>query len=175
MSLFLVPLISNPLTHPSCSPDGSAFRIHPEPDCLPPSLHPPSQSVHRAFIGTASILVISHHAIFTQWPEYSCYICLRSPGSSAQTPPKSPTSEGPRSPSLSTTLPQLSWTSPHTTICNPICSSPYTSTPAPAQAEPAPALGPSLSVCRTYPHIAYTTHSPASFKSWCSSISPYQR
>ena len=124
-----MPLISNPLTHPSSSPDGSTFRIHPEPDHLPPSPRPPSQSVHRAFISTTSILVFCHHVIFTQWPEYSCYICLRSPGSSAQTPPKSPTSEGLRSLSLSTTLPQLSRTSPRTTIRNPICSSPYPSTP----------------------------------------------
>ena len=130
---------------------GSTFRIHPEPDHLPPSPRPPSQSVHRAFISTTSILVFCHHIIFTQWPEYSCYICLRSPGSSAQTPPKSPTSEGLRSLSLSTTLPQLSRTSPRTTIRNPICSSPYPSTPVLAWAEPAPALGPSLSVCWKYP------------------------
>ena len=150
-SLSLVPLISNPWTHPSSSPDGSTFRIHSEPDHLPPSPRPPSQSVHHAFIRTVSILVSCHHVIFTQWPEYSCYICLRSPGSSTQSPPKSPTSEGLRSPSLSTTLPQLSQTSPCTTIRNPICSSPYPSTPVLARAEPAPALGPSLSVCWKYP------------------------
>lgn len=135
MSLFLVPLISNPLAYPSSSPDGSTFRVHPEPDHPPPSPPPPSLvsawRLHQDHCSRlladlhASVLVFCHPVILTQWPEYSCYIYLRSPGSSAQTPPQSPTSEDPRSPSLSIALPQLSRTSPRTTIHNPVCSSPY--------------------------------------------------